>query len=205
MKRNRKFLIGLSLFALTIILLIAFLFSGRKDETKEAIEEVDYTYNILKNSDFEEGNFNYWKKNFLDQNENFSLIDDIVKFEGDYSLNLTSELDTNYLTVYQTLSYFPKDKKLILNAKVRIEGVSAAFLSIKLFSGKDSLLAVAATDTLKGTSDWTHLTTWVRTINPELSYIKVECNLKGKGRVWFDKIELYPVEIPSGSILPITR
>lgn len=205
MKRNKNFLIGLSLFALVIILLVAFLFTGRKDKNKKEIEEVDYTYNILKNSDFEEGNFNYWNKNFVNHKENFSVIDDIVKFEGDYSLNLTSELDTNYLSAYQILNYFPKDKKLILNAKVRTEGVSAAFLSIRLFSGKDSLLAVSTTDTLKGTSDWTHLTTWVRSINPELTYIKVECNLKGKGRVWFDKIEIYPVEIPSGSLLPITR
>lgn len=195
MKSSKKFLIGLSFFSLVVILIIALLFSGNKDKIEENIDDVDYTYNILKNSGFETGNFDHWEKNFTNHTKYFCLIDDIVKFEGNYSLNLTSELDTTELIVYQILKSYPKNKKLILNAKVRTEDVDLAFLSIALYSAKDSLLAEAFSDTLRGMNDWTHLTTWVRSINPELSYLTIKCNLKGKGRVWFDKMELYPVDI----------
>lgn len=196
MNSNRKFLIGLIVFALIVIFIIVSIFSGEKKNNKEVINEIDYTYNILKNSGFETGNFDFWGKSFVNHTNYFLLIDDIVKYEGNYSLNLTSELDTTNLNVYQILRSYPKNKKLILNARVRTEDVDLAFLSVELYSIRDSLLTEAISDTLRGTNDWSHLTTWVRTINPELAYLKIKCNLIGKGRVWFDKLEIYPVDIP---------
>lgn len=204
MKRNKKFLIGLSLFALILILIIALFFSGKK-APKEEIDEVDYTFNILKNSGFESGDYSFWHKEFSNNQNYNAFLDEIVKFEGNYSLNLNSDLDTINLSVYQILKSFPKDKKLILNAKVRTEDVDAVYLSIELYSKKDSLLAQSISDTLRGTNDWTHLTTWVRTINPELSYLTIKCNLKGKGRAWFDKVELFPVDIQQKSFFPVRK
>lgn len=204
MKRNKKFLIGLILFALILILIIALFFSGKK-APKEEIDEVDYTFNILKNSGFESGDYSFWHKEFSNNQNYNAFLDEIVKFEGNYSLNLNSDLDTINLSVYQILKSFPKDKKLILNAKVRTEDVDAVYLSIELYSKKDSLLAQSISDTLRGTNDWTHLTTWVRTINPELSYLTIKCNLKGKGRAWFDKVELFPVDIQQKSFFPVRK
>lgn len=204
MKRNKKFLIGLSLFAIILILIIAISVSNKKT-SKEEVDEIDYTFNILKNSGFETGDFSFWQKEFSNQKNYNVIIDEIVKFEGAYSLNLNSDLDSIKLSVYQLLKSFPKDKKLILNARVRTEDINAAYISIELYSTKDSLLVQAISDTLKGTNDWTHLTTWVRTVNPELSYLKIKCNLLGKGRAWFDKIELYPVDIQQKSFFPIRK
>lgn len=99
------------------------------------------------------------------------------------------------LQVTQSIRDFPRNKKLILNGYIRTEFVDIAFLQVMLYNIKDSLLACASTDTLSGTTDWTFITTWVRTQNPELSRIKIACVLQGKGRAWFDKLELYSINI----------
>lgn len=205
MKSSKKFLITLSLIALVTILIFAFVFSKKSDQSEDKIDEVDYTYNILKNSGFETGKFYPWEKTFEDTRNYYAFIDDLVKYEGNFSLNVTADLYSENLGVYQKLKNFPRNKKLVLNGKIRTEDITSAFLSIELYNKEDSLLAEASTDTLKGTNDWIHLTTWVRTINPELSYIIVRCNLLGKGRVWFDKLELYPIEIENRTIIPVQR
>ncbi|MCX8056674.1 MAG: hypothetical protein N3F03_03565 [Ignavibacteria bacterium] len=205
MKSSKKFLVLLLIFAASVIVVIAIFLSGKKEEIEEKFDEVDYTRNILKNSNFERGDFSYWKVDFNNQSKYFSLIDDLVKFEGNFSANITSEIDTLSLSFSQTISNFPKEKKLILNGRIRTESVKAVYLSIELYSKNDSLLAIAASDTLKGTNDWSHLTTWVRTINPELKYLIIKCNLIGKGRAWFDNLELYPVDLEQKSFIPIQR
>lgn len=195
MKSRKNFLIYLSLFAVLVIALLILLFSGRKDEDKISLDEVDYTKNILKNSNFESGSSNFWKFNSQIGNGSFAIVDDIVKFEGNYSLNITSESDSEFSTVSQIIREVPRNKKIIFNARVRTEDVKAVFIRMKLYSSKDSLIVEALSDTLKGTNDWTFVTTWLRTINPETSYLKVECCLSGIGRAWFDKLEVFPVEI----------
>lgn len=204
-KSNKKFLISLVIFAALTIVVIALVLTPKSEKEEETINEVDYTFNILKNSDFETGNFSHWKIQFQNSSKYFALVDNLVKLNGNFSGNLTSELDTIEISIAQKIENPPRDKKLILNGKVRTEYSTAVFLSIELYSKKDSVLAISYSDTLKGTNDWTHLTTWVRTINPELSYVVVKCNLVGKGRAWFDDLEMYPVDIEQKTFIPIQR
>ncbi len=205
MKNNKKFLVILSLLAIAIIIMLAVIFSRDGKTIDESVNEVEFTVNKLKNPGFETGDLEHWWKNFRNNMKYFAFVDEIVKFEGNYSLNITSDLDNTNLWVEQKIFDFPINKKLIFNAKVRTENVNAVFLSIELLSNKDSLLAQAFSDTLKGTNDWNHLTTWVRTINPDLQYIIVKCNLIGRGRVWVDNFELYPIDIQQKYILPFKK
>ncbi len=205
MKNNKKFLVILSLLAIAIIIMLAVIFSRDGKTIDESVNEVEFTINKLKNPGFETGDLEHWWKNFRNNMKYFAFVDEIVKFEGNYSLNITSDLDNTNLWVEQKIFDFPINKKLIFNAKVRTENVNAVFLSIELLSNKDSLLAQAFSDTLKGTNDWNHLTTWVRTINPDLQYIIVKCNLIGRGRVWVDNFELYPIDIQQKYILPFKK
>lgn len=195
MKKRKNFLLYLTLIAFVIIGLLAFLFSGKTEENESVPEEVDYTSNILKNSGFESGDFYPWKVGFKVNNTTYALIDDLVKFSGSFSLNISSEKDTGLYVVSQVIKPIQIDKKIIFNARVRTEDVSNAFIRIQLFSFQDSLLVQAYSDTLKNTNDWVFLTTWLRTVNQQSYYIKVDCCLYGSGRVWFDKLELYPVDI----------
>lgn len=203
MKSRKNFLIYLSAFALLIIIILALLFSGRKSKEDLLTEEVDYTKNILKNSGFETGDFSFWNLEFQSNQTSYALIDNIVKFDGDYSLNITSDNDSKFSSFSQVIKSIPLDKKIIFNARIRTEDVDAVFIQMKLFSSKDSLIVETRSDTLKGTNDWTFVTTWLRTLNPNSSYLKVECCLAGKGRVWFDKLEVFPVEIRERGFFPI--
>lgn len=195
-----KFLFVLSFFALVVILLIFILIHPKdKIEKIPQSEEVEYTKNILKNSDFESIDLSPWIIEFEINQTNYCFLDNLVKYSGKSSLNISSEkMDSNEIRSFQitqSIKDFPKNKKLILNGYIRTEFIDKVFLQIMLYNINDSLLACASTDTLSGTNDWTFLTTWVRTHNPELSKIKIACVLQGKGRAWFDKLELYPIDI----------
>ncbi len=205
MKSSKKFFISLILFATMLIVLIAVILSDKNEKEDRKLNEVDYTYNILKNSDFENGDLSNWNQSFNNSSKLFAFVDDIVKYDGRHSANLTSDLDTIQVSIFQNILNYPRDKKLILNGRMRTENVKATFLSIELYSNNDSLLAVSYSDTLTGTNDWKHLTTWVRTINSELSYIVVRCNLVGKGRVWFDNLEMFPVDLEEKVFIPFRR
>lgn len=198
--KSNKFLLVLSFFALVVILLIFILIHPKgKIEKIPQSEEVEYTKNILKNSDFEKNDLSPWIIEFEINQSNYCFLDNLVKYSGKTSLNIYSEkMGSNgirNLQVTQSIRDFPRNKKLILNGYIRTEFVDKAFLQVMLYNIKDSLLACASTDTLSGTTDWTFLTTWVRTQNPELSRIKIACVLQGKGRAWFDKLELYSIDI----------
>lgn len=205
MKSGTKFLIILSLLSFSVIIVLALIFLRKEETVEESIDEVEYTINKLKNPGFETGDLEHWQKNFRNTIKYFAFLDEIVKFEGNYSLNITSDLENTNLWIEQKIYDFPLNKKLIFNAKVRTENVNSVFLCVELLSDKDSLLAQAFSDTLKGTNDWNHLTTWVRTINPQLNYIIVKCNLIGRGRIWVDNLELYPVDIQQKYILPFNK
>jgi hypothetical protein len=202
MKNRKNFLIYLSAFAMIVILIIVLLFPGKTLDEEKLPEEVDYTSNILKNSSFENGDLSFWESEFIFDQKSFAFADDIVKFDGYYSLNITSERDSEILTTTQIIKPIQLDKKIIFNGRIRTEDVDAVFLRMKLFSSNDSLILETTSDTLKGTNDWTFLTTWLRTINSNASYLKVECCLQGKGRVWFDKLEVFPVEIKERIFYP---
>jgi hypothetical protein len=203
MKSRKNFLIYLSAFAIIVIAILAFVFSEKKLNEKPSLEEVDYTRNILKNPSFETGDLKFWDIGSRVDKSSYVLVDDIVKFDGNYSLNFTSESDTEFLSVSQIIKPIPRDQKIVFNARIRTEDVKEVFIRMKLYSSKDSLIVEAVSDTLKETNDWTFITTWLRTISPDVFYLKVECCMSGKGRVWFDKLEVFPIEIKERGLFPI--
>ncbi len=210
MKNRKLFLYIISGFALIVVLIVALSVGQTEKSELEVFDHVDYTRNIILNGGFEFFELTPWKSNIENTRHQNVILDDIIKFEGNQSLNINRFTKQNggkesEIKVYQILKKFPTNKKLILNGRVKTEESNSVFLCIELYSKSDSLLAIAISDTLRGTNDWSHLTTWVRTINPQLSYVKIVCNLTGSGRAWFDKIELYPVEINENIFIPFGR
>lgn len=215
-KLKNKFLSILIISASVITLFILFVvnpISPVPEKENDKIKDVDFTKNILQDPNFEKANFENWRK----ANDNFEgvsiFFDNIVKSEGKYSLSIVSK-ESHFVIgekvvyfVYQRLDNIPYDKKLILNAKMKTESVEStnyiqsqeaggsAFVTLELYDRKDSLLTITNTDVIEGTTDWTHYTTWIRTQNKDIEYLFIKCALEGKGRVWFDNLELYPVEI----------
>lgn len=219
---KNKFLPILVILALVITLFILFVvkpISPIQEEENNKVKDVDYTKNILQDPNFEKANFENWSK-ANDDFEGVSIFfDNIVKREGKYSLCITSK-ESHFVLgekvvyfVYQRLENIPYDKKLILNVRMKTESFEStpkdssnnlilqkeadwsAFVTLELYDRKDSLLTITNTDVIEGTTDWTHYTAWIRTQNKNSKYLLIKCALEGKGRVWFDNLELYPVEI----------
>lgn len=163
-------------------------------------KDVEFTKNILKNPSFEENEFKHWiKANDFFPNVILSYSDENQK-EGTHSFHISSEEkffdrgEPVSVFIYQRISKVPINKKLVFNAYIKTHDVDAAFISLELYDGNDSLLTVTNTDLIEGTTEWTYCTTWLRTQNKNIKYMLVKCALEGRGKVWFDKLELYPVE-----------
>lgn len=200
-KRNLYIWI-LIIFAL-IVVSVLFLLTQHSEKENIEPEEVDYTQNILQNGGFESWNFSYWQIQKSVSNQSSVFIDDIVKYDGNYSLNLNSDLESDSVIVLQIIKSIPKDKKLIFSGYLKTEFVDYTLVSVELYSKNDSLIVSTSTDTLRQTNDWQYLTTWVRTINPDANYLVVKCVLLGKGRAWFDKLEIFPVDIKDKGFSPV--
>lgn len=202
MKKRNLYIWILIIFALTVVLVL-FLSTQQREENEIKPEEVDYTKNILKNGGFESLNFSYWQIKKSASNKSSVFIDDIVKYDGNYSLSLNSDFESDTLIVLQVIKSVPKDKKIIFSGYLKTEFVDYAFVSLELYSKTDSLIVLTSIDTLRQTNDWQYVTTWVRTINPDADYLMVKCILSGKGRAWFDKLEIFPVDIKEKGFFPV--
>jgi len=198
--KGKKFLMILSAFALSVVLIFIFLI--KPEENKYEIRNVDFTKNVLMNSQFEEISISPWEVDFSQKNQSYAYLDDIVKFKGKNSLCLLSESKNNLISVSQTISNVQRNKKYILNGYLKTEDFVTGFLKLELYSASDSLIAFSDSYKLKGMNDWTFLTTWVRTMDTKITKIKVKLVLEGNGRVWFDELELFPVEINTIFLTP---
>lgn len=198
---RNKFIIVLVIVAAIVTVILYFITSQmeyRLDDLRS--KDVEFTKNILKNPSFEENDFKHWiKANDFFPNVTLSYSDEKQK-EGTYSFHINSEEkyfdrgEPVSVFIYQRISKVPINKKLVFNAYIKTHDVEAAFISLELYDSKDSLLTVTNTDLIEGTNDWTYCTTWLRTQNENIKYMLVKCALEGRGKVWFDKLELYPVE-----------
>ncbi len=203
MKKRSLYIWGLTAFAFAVVFVIFLSTRQNVEEDEIKPEEVDYTKNILKNGGFESLNFTCWIIKKPETNQISIYLDDIVKYDGTYSLNLNSDSENDSIIVLQKIKPVPLDKKLIFNGYLKTESVDYAFVSLELYTKNDSLIISTSTDTLRRTKDWQYITTWVRTINPDASYLVVKCVLLGKGRAWFDKLEIFPVDIKKKGFFPV--
>lgn len=202
MKKRNLYIWILVISALTVVLVL-FLSTQQREVQRVEPEEVDYTQNILQNGGFETADLTKWSIKKFRSNQTSVYIDDIVKYDGRYSLSLNSDFERDTVIVLQVMKSLPKDKKLIFIGYLKTEFVDYAFVSLELYSKNDSLIVFTSTDTLSKTNDWQYLTTWIRTINTDADYLIVKCVLLGKGRVWFDKLEIFPVDINEKGFFPI--
>lgn len=170
-------------------------------------KDVEFTKNILKNPSFEENEFKHWiKANDFFPNVILSYSDENQR-EGHRSFHISSEKkffdrgEPVSAFIYQRIETVSMDKKLVFNSYIKTVNADAAFISLELYDMNDSLLTVTNTDLIEGTNDWTYCTTWLRTQNENIKYMLVKCALEGRGKVWFDKLELYPIEAASKYLL----
>lgn len=163
-------------------------------------KDVEFTKNILKNPSFEENDFKHWiKANDFFPNVFLAYSNENQK---DESRSFVISSDEKFIDrgepvsifIYQRIENVPMDKKLVFNSYIKTVNADAAFISLELYDQNDSLLTLTNTDLIEGTNDWTYCTTWLRTQNEHIKYMLVKCALEGRGKVWFDKLELYPVE-----------
>jgi hypothetical protein len=196
-----KFIIALIISA-AVVTTIFYFFTSR---TKYLIGEskpksIEFTNNILRNPSFEEINFNHWKRaNDFFPNVILSYSDKVRKDGSNSFLISSNEVffdrgEPVSIFIYQRIDRVLINKKLVFNANIKTLEVDAVFISLELYDNNDSLLTVTNTDLIKGTTDWTYYTTWLRTQNENIKYMMVKCALEGKGKAWFDKLELYPVD-----------
>lgn len=201
---RKKFLLILTLIATVVTLVILFAVNRNSNISKtesESTKDIEFTKNILLNASFEEPGFNHWiKANDFFAGVNLEYSDENYK-DGRKSFLISSDekffemSEPVSIFIYQKFENVPFDKKLIFNSFIKTENADAAFISLELYDQRDSLLTVTNTDLIEGTTDWTYYTTWIRTQNENIAYLLVKCALEGKGKVWFDKLELFPVEV----------
>ncbi len=200
--KNKFFIILIASAFIITLSLFLFLRTNDKqaDKIKNSTNDVEFTRNILLNASFEYPDFIHWHKaNDFFPNIILSYSSEEQK-DGRSSFFISSNEmffdrgEPVSIFIYQQIENVPLDKKLIFNSYIKTENADGAFISIELYDKNDSLLTVTNTDLIEGTTDWTHYTTWIRTQNENIKYLLIKCALEGKGKAWFDKLELYPID-----------
>ncbi len=95
----------------------------------------------------------------------------------------------------QELQEVPVGRTIRLSAYVKTAAVDNVNLCIQCWDGtKKEMLAFASTPTLVGDGDWKSIATTPVVVPPQTAAIVVRAVLTGKGRVWFDDLNLAVVE-----------
>lgn len=201
--KNKPFLVLLFVFALLLafILIIGVIQKSESEnnEVKLQIDKVEKIKNLLKNYSFENSfTNNDWQVRVT--GNPISFFDNIIVQKGKSSLSAISETEENIFTVYQKVIGIPLDNKISFLGFVKVESADSAKLEIELYSNNDSLIIQGNSETLFGTTDWYKLNAWVRTSDVKSSYVIVKGKLYGKGRVWFDEMNLFAIPIESTNI-----
>ncbi|MEN3038343.1 MAG: hypothetical protein ABDI07_04185 [Candidatus Kryptonium sp.] len=166
-------------------------------ETEKATApySVEYVKNLIFNSSFEIGignKANGW--NFQGSGSKIYFErDGIEKFDGKFTANLTSDETSSRAFLIQEIGNFPKDKKFILYGAIKTYNADTAFLRIEVYDTLGNLKSFNSTDFLTGTNDW-HVYTCAVLVGKDAGKIKVKCVLLGRGRAWFDSVELVAVK-----------
>lgn len=191
----------LIIISLPILLgIILILLVKKKQEVMEierasAPHSVEYVKNLVFNSSFELGQGeqpNEWK--FEGDGRKISLYRDVIeKFDGKFSANINSDDSPSRVSLFQDIDEFPREKKFILYGAIKTYGVDTAFMRIEVYDTLGNLKSFNSTDFLNGTNDWRVYTCAV-IVGKDAEKIKVKCVLIGKGRAWFDDVELVAVK-----------
>lgn len=156
---------------------------------------VEYVKNLVFNSSFELGHGDRpqgWK--FESRGDKvYFYRDAIEKFDGKFSANINSDDLLSEAFLFQDIDEFPREKKFILYGAIKTYGVDTAFARIEVYDTLGNLKSFNSTDFLSGTNDW-QIYTCAVIAGKDAERIKVKCFLRGKGRVWFDDIELVTVK-----------
>jgi len=192
---------GLFIFFLSILLaLILFVLVEKKQEFIEtekasAPYTVEYVKNLIYNSSFEVGRGDKadgWI--FIGSSEKvYFERDPIERFDGKFTANITSDDHFAKAFLAQEVKDFPKEKKFILYGAVKTYGVDTAFLRIEVYDTLGNLKSFNSTDFLNGTNDW-KVYTCALIVGKDAEKIEVKCVLFGKGRAWFDDVDLVAVK-----------
>jgi hypothetical protein len=194
----RKF--RLIIISLPILLgIILFLLVKKRQEVMElekasAPYSVEYVKNLIFNSSFELGQGEQpkgWK--FESDNEKVYFYRDVIeKFDGKFSANINSDDPLARAFLFQDIDEFPKERKFILYGAIKTYGVDTTFMRIEVYDTLGNLKSFNSTDFLSSTNDWRVYTCAV-IVGKDAGKIKVKCVLIGKGRAWFDDVELVAV------------
>jgi hypothetical protein len=201
-KRKNIFIIILVSVALTagIILLVGSIQKRSGEESRVENDSVERVVNILNNSFFEQSSGEEANWEISDKNSRIiSGYDNIVKYEGDFSFNITNESEQGEFYISQKVKNINRDRKLALFGFIKSEDIDSAKFEIGFYFG-DSLLIKGYSETITGTTDWTEYNAWIKTflsshIKPDSLSVQVKGILFGKGRIWFDNIRLYSIPI----------
>ena len=191
-----------------LLSVILFYVLGRVLPQKEDIQEAFYPYNkvertknILVNHSFErELNASNWT--ITDKVANSLLaFDKFIKKDGFISLLIESGTEGD-VSIWQVISRIEYQRKYVLFGSVRSEGIDSMRVSIEVYSSTDSLLFKGISETLKKDNDWIVLSTWVRTQEEFIGYLKVVASVWGNGGTWLDNFKLYalPINYPFNQI-----
>jgi hypothetical protein len=183
---------------------LLFFLTHRRREEVEMVERgspylVEYVKNFLFNSGFELGEGDRpdgWRMEGAFDGVYF-LRDAIEKFDGRFSANITSDVRItngrlNRSSLVQEISEFPKNKKFILYGAVKTYKVDTVFMRIEVYDTLGNLKSFNSTEFITGTSDWRVYTTAVL-VDEDASKLEVRCTLIGRGRAWFDDVEVVAV------------
>ena len=180
--------------------LILFLLAKKKQEIIEiekrsAPHTIEYVKNLIYNSSFELGRGNEpngWTIESEVSNTYFER-DAIEKFDGKFSISITSDNPSAQSSWSQEIYQFPKEKKFILYGAIKTYDADSAFLRIEVYDTLGNLRSFNSTDILTGTNDWKVYTCAV-IVGEDAKKLKVKCVLNGKGSAWFDDVELVAVK-----------
>lgn len=195
----RKFRIIIIFLPILIGLILIALVKKRQEimevERATAPYSVEYVKNLIFNSSFELGDGNKASGWIFETSGDkvYFERDAIEKFDGKFTANLTSDEPNVKSFLIQNLQNFPKDKKFILYGAIKTYEVDTAFLRIEVYDRLGNLKSFNSTDFLTGTNDW-QVYTCAIIVGKDAEKIKVKCVLLGKGRVWFDDVELVAVK-----------
>jgi hypothetical protein len=200
MRKNRiYFYIVIAIAAvLGVILLFAVIEKEREEEVQQQKNDrVEKVENLLRNSSFEkELGRRDWSYS-EDNNYQFGF-DNLVKFIGDYSFNISSlNEEGESASIIQRIENIELDKKVTLLGFIRSEDIDSARFEIEFYKG-DSLMIRGYSESVKGTTDWEEMNAWIKTYTTETEgnfSVVVKGIIYGNGRVWFDNIRVYSLPV----------
>ncbi|HEX8522855.1 MAG TPA: DNRLRE domain-containing protein [Tepidisphaeraceae bacterium] len=123
--------------------------------------------------------------------------DEQEKHSGSYSLMIENrhtydqQVSNNWA---QDINTPPTGKSLRLSGWIKTADADAANICLQCWDTTgEKLLAIASTSVVKGDQDWTRLTTRPVAVPQATAVITVRAALTGKGKAWFDDIEVTEV------------